>query len=334
MFSEPISGAGNASVAHVVPDELLSCLLIVAPAHGEASTPDALMAGLPVEHGHLTPGLFARAARRAHLSSHLVRTPLTRLKDALLPAIVLLHGERACVVLGFNDDRSQARVIYPELGDSPVHLPVAELEKDYAGTSIYARPTQRFDARTSQVRAGRHGHWFWSVIAENRQLYRDVLLAAFLSNLFALGMPLFIMNVYDRVVPNFAVETLWALSIGLLLMLVSDLVLRTMRSRFVDLASSRSDVKLSAFIMERVLGMRMEQRPASAGSFASNLRAFESVRDFISSATVVAFIDLPFGLIFMVVIGCIMEIGQFGQQIGLGQSDAWQVHGALRVHEM
>ena len=172
------------------------------------------------------------------------------------------------------------------------------------------------------------------MIAENRQLYGDVLLAAFLANLFALGMPLFIMNVYDRVVPNFAVETLWALSIGLLLMLVSDLVLRTMRSRFVDLASSRSDVKLSAFIMERVLGMRMEQRPASAGSFASNLRAFESVRDFISSATVVAFIDLPFGLIFMVVIGCIMEIGQFGQQIGLGQSDAWQVHGALRVHEM
>lgn len=305
MFSEPISGAGNASVAHVVMDELLSCLLIVARAHGEASTPDALMAGLPVEHSRLTPGLFARAARRAHLSSHLVRTPLTRLKDALLPAIVLLHGERACVVLGFNDDRSQARVVYPELGDSPVQVPVAELEKDYAGTSIYARPTQRFDARTPQVRAGRHGHWFWGVIAESRPLYRDVLLAAFLANLFALGMPLFVMNVYDRVVPNQAFDTLWVLALGLSLMLVGDLVLRTLRGRFVDLASSRADVKLSAFIMERVLGMRMEQRPASAGSFASNLRAFESVRDFIGSATVVAFIDLPFALIFMVVIAWI-----------------------------
>lgn len=305
MFSEPLSGTGNASVAQAVPDELLSCLVIVARVHGEAITPDALMAGLPVDRHRLTPSLFARAARRAHLSSQLVHTPLTRLKDALLPAIVLLQGERACVVLGFNDDRSQAHVVYPELGDSPGYLPLAELEKDYAGTSIYARPTLRFDARTPQVRAGRHGHWFWSVIAENRQLYHDVLLAALLANLFALGMPLFIMNVYDRVVPNFAVDTLWALSIGLLLMLVSDLVLRTMRSRFVDLASSRSDVKLSAFIMERVLGMRMEQRPASAGSFAANLRAFESVRDFIGSATVVAFIDLPFGLIFMVVIGWI-----------------------------
>lgn len=289
-------------------DELLDCLLIVARAHGEIPTRDALMAGLPAEHGRLTPGLFARAARRAHLSSNLVRSPLAHLKTALLPAIVLLQGERACVLLGYNEDRSQARVVYPELGDAPVLVPLATLEADYLGTSIYARPTQRFDARTPEVRAGRHGHWFWSVIAESRPLYRDVLLAAFLANLFALGMPLFVMNVYDRVVPNHAFETLWVLSLGLLLMLVGDLVLRTLRGRFVDLASSRADVKLSAFIMERVLGMRMEQRPASAGSFASNLRAFESVRDFIGSATVVAFIDLPFALIFMLVIGWISWI--------------------------
>jgi len=155
------------------------------------------------------------------------------------------------------------------------------------------------------VRAGKHQHWFWGVIAESRPLYNDVLLAALLANTFALGMPLFVMNVYDRVVPNQAFETLWVLALGLMIMLISDLVLRTMRGRFVDLASSRADVKLSAFIMERVLGTRMEQRPVSAGSFASNLRAFESVRDFIGSATVVAFIDLPFALIFMLVIGWI-----------------------------
>ncbi len=286
-------------------DELLQCLQIIARAHGELPTREALMAGLPAENARLTPGLFARAARRAHLSSQVVRCPLTQLNDVLLPAVVLLKNERACVLLGFNQDRSQARVAYPELGDAPVDVPLATLEADYLGSSIYARPTQRYDARTPEVRSGRYDHWFWGVIAESRPLYQDVLLAALLANLFALGMPLFTMNVYDRVVPNHAFETLWVLALGLLLMLVSDLVLRTMRGRFVDLASSRADVKLSAFIMERVLGTRMEQRPASAGSFASNLRAFESVRDFIGSATVVAFIDLPFALIFMVVIGWI-----------------------------
>ena len=154
-------------------------------------------------------------------------------------------------------------------------------------------------------RGTRAGHWFWSVMAENRALYRDVLLAALVINVFALALPLFSMNVYDRVVPNNAIETLWALAIGVMIVICSDFVLRMLRGYFVDLAGSRADVKLSAVIMEKVLGLRMEARPDSAGSFASNLRAFESVRDFISSATVTAFIDLPFALLFVIVIGWI-----------------------------
>ena len=286
-------------------NDLLDCLLVVARAHGHAPTRETLMAGLPAEGEQLTPALFERAARRAHLSSQWVRVALTGLNDALLPAIALLRDDRACVVLGFSEDRRQVRVVHPELPDAPVEVPLEELQADYTGRAVYARPTHRYDARTPQVRAGRHGHWFWSVIGESRPLYRDVLIAALLANVFALGVPLFTMNVYDRVVPNLAFDTLWVLAVGLVLVLVADLVFRVMRSHFVDLAGSRADVKLSAFIMERVLGMRMEQRPASAGSFASNLRAFESVRDFIGSASVVAFIDLPFALIFMVVIGWI-----------------------------
>jgi ATP-binding cassette subfamily C protein LapB len=298
------SADGHAS-AVPASDELLECLLIVARAHGELPTRDALMAGLPAEQARLSPALFERAARRTHLNSRLVKTPLSQLKNGLLPAIALMQDQRACVILDVNADRSEVRVVYPDLPDSPVMVALDALQAQYLGTTIYARPAHRFDARTPSVRQARQGHWFWSVMAESRPLYVDVLFAAFLANLFALGMPLFTMNVYDRVVPNHAFETLWVLALGLLLMLLGDLVLRTMRGRFVDLASSRVDVKLSAYIMERVLGTRMEQRPASAGSFASNLRAFESVRDFISSATVVAFIDLPFSIIFMITIAWI-----------------------------
>ena len=286
-------------------DELLACLLVLAKSHGENLTRDGALAGLPIENGRLTPALFARAAHRAGLSSKVVRQALPVLKAELFPLILLLHDERACVLLGRSDKGQTLKVVYPELGDAPVDVPLETMEAQYNGYAIYARPRLHFDARSPEVNAGRHGHWFWSVIAENRKLYRDVLLAAFLANLFALGMPMFTMNVYDRVVPNQAFDTLWILSSGLLLILLGDLLLRILRGRFVDLASSRTDVKLSAYIMERVLGTRMEQRPVSAGSFAANLRAFESVRDFISSATVVAFIDLPFALIFMVVIGWI-----------------------------
>ncbi len=282
-------------------DELLACLLILARSHGEVASADSVLAGLPLEQGRLTPSLFERAAHRAGLASRVVRQPLAGLKAELFPVVLLLQGNRACLLVGRSADGRSVQLVHPELGEAPVSLPVEQVEPSYSGRAIYARPRLRFDARSPEVSAGRHGHWFWSVIADNRALYRDVLLAAFLTNLFALAMPMFTMNVYDRVVPNQAFDTLAALSVGLLLVLLGDLVLRVLRGRFVDLASSRADVRLSARIMERVLGTRMEQRPASAGSFAANLRAFESVRDFIGSATVVAFIDLPFALIFLLV---------------------------------
>lgn len=301
--SQPTLGERSDPVAEG--DELLSCLLILARSHGETLTRDAALAGLPAERGKLTPALFERAARRAGLASRVVRQPLMALKAELFPVVLLQQGDHACLLVGRSADGQTLQLVYPELGAAPVSLPIDQVESRYSGRAIYARPRLRFDARSPEVRAGRHGHWFWSVIAENRALYRDVLLAALLTNLFALAMPLFTMNVYDRVVPHQAFDTLAVLSAGLLLVLVGELVLRVLRGRFVDLASSRADVKLSAAIMERVLGMRMEQRPVSAGSFASNLRAFESVRDFIGSATVVAFIDLPFALIFLVVVGWI-----------------------------
>ncbi|AKU13807.1 ABC transporter ATP-binding/permease [Azoarcus sp. CIB] len=302
VFARP---ENNPNEMHADADALLDCLLLIARAHGAATTRDAALAGLPLEDGRLNPALFARAARRAGLSSKLVRCAPERLNPSLLPAVLLLKGEKACVLLGWSEDGERAQVVFPELGEAAVEMTRAELAARHDGHAIYARPMFRFDARTPEVRPVKRQHWFWGVIAENSALYRDVLLAAFMINLFAIAMPLFVMNVYDRVVPNHAIETLWVLGIGVLIVLAGDLILRTMRGYFVDLASSRADVKLSAAIMERVLGLRMEQRPESAGSFAANLRAFESVRDFISSATVVAFIDVPFALVFLIVIGWI-----------------------------
>src|SRR5690606_14520612 len=98
---------------------------------------------------------------------------------------------------GWDDTRSVARVVFPELGEAAVDMPVAELAARYSGRAIYLRPRFRFDARSPMVRPARAQHWFWGVIAENRALYRDVLIAALLINLFALAMPLFVMNVYD-----------------------------------------------------------------------------------------------------------------------------------------
>ena len=286
------------------PDPLLDCLLEVCRLHGVASSRAALSAGLPLENGRLTLALAERAAQRAGLSTKLQRLRADRIDTATLPAILVLRGSGACVLLGWTED-GDARVLLPETGQGAVVMPRKDLARRHGGVVLFVRPHFRFDERTPEVRRTRSGHWFWSAIASQRGVYRDVLWAALLINLFALAFPIFTMNVYDRVVPNHTVETLWVLALGLLLVLLADLYMRSLRSHFVDEASARIDVQLSSSLMERVLGMRLEHRPQSVGSFAANLRGFETVRDFIASSTVTAMIDLPFALIFIAVMAWI-----------------------------
>lgn len=286
-------------------DPLLECLLVLSSFHGNSLNRDSLVSGLPLEKEHLTPSLFGRAAARAGFVSKVLSKPLSKLRNRALPAVLLLDGNEACVLMSWKGNKGSAQVVYPEFPESVEDIPAEKLEKRYSGAVIYARPRFLFDSRTPQITKEKKGHWFWGAMRENLSLYRDVLLAAFFINIFALSLPLFIMNVYDRVVPNHAFETLWILAAGIGIVLMADLLLRTMRGYFLDLAGKRVDILLSARIMEQVLGLRMEQRPLSVGAFAANLRSFETVRDFITSASLTALIDLPFTLIFLLVIGWI-----------------------------
>uniref|UniRef100_Q47B49 Cyclolysin secretion/processing ATP-binding protein CyaB n=1 Tax=Dechloromonas aromatica (strain RCB) TaxID=159087 RepID=Q47B49_DECAR len=309
-MSEVSSGSVGVGVSGVREDilhhdPLLDCLVELTRIHGRPSTRAALISGLPLEKGVLSPSLFARSASRAGLSAKVVRRSLDRIDDALLPAVLLLKNEEACVLLGWDASGQMARLLFPETGQGTVLLSREMLADRYLGIAIFARPHFRFDSRTPQVGDVKLRHWFWGALADQWPVYRDVLGAAMLINLVALAMPLFTMNVYDRVVPNRAFETLWVLSLGIMLVIGIDMVLRSLRGYFIDLASARIDMQLSAKIMERVLGVRMEARPAAVGAFSSNLRSFESVRDFITSASVTAFIDLPFALLFVLVIAII-----------------------------
>jgi len=288
----------------IAPDSLLDCLIEVARLHGHAATRASLSAGLPMDKGPLPLALAERAAARAGLAAKLQRLSLKDIDDKTLPAILVLQNNQACVLLS-QDAQGKAKVLLPETGQGSIELSAQELASRYSGIVLFARPHFRFDERTPEVRDTKTGHWFWGAVLAQRFVYRDVLSAALLINLFALAFPIFSMNVYDRVVPNHAVETLWALAIGVMLVQASDLAMRLLRSHFVDEASARIDVQISATLMERVLGMKLENRPQSVGSFASNLRGFEQVRDFIASSTVTALVDLPFALLFVVVIGWI-----------------------------
>lgn len=286
-------------------DALLECLLYICRHNRLATTRDALTSGLPLEGGKLNPELFKRSAERLRLEVTVKQGAVATLLQPQADVTLLLNNHRACQLIKIDESQHFAQVVFPDLSPDAVTISLADLAAEYTGYALITKQNFMFDARTPEVGRVKVRHWFWGTLAENKGIYRDVMVAALLINIFALAMPLFTMNVYDRVVPNKAVETLWVLGIGVALIVLGDLLLRSMRAYFLDWASARIDVKLSAQIMEKVLGTRYEAKPNSVGSFASNLRSFESVRDFITSATVVTLIDLPFGIIFLIVIAWI-----------------------------
>ena len=281
-------------------DPLLQALVSTCKILHIPHSAETLTAGLPLVNNKLTPALFIRAAKRVGLSAGLVERPLDKISNLVLPAVLLLKGNKTCVLL--SEENEQCSIILPETGNGKKIVPFHVLKAEYTGLAFFIQISHKFDNRTADIAASKDKHWFWDVIYKSWPIYAEVLVASFLINLFALASPLFVMNVYDRVVPNHALETLWVLAIGIGIVFSFDFLMKTLRGYFIDVAGKRSDVILSSTIFEKVMGIKMESRPTSVGVFANNFHEFESFRDFLTSATLATLIDLPFLFVFLLVI--------------------------------
>lgn len=286
-------------------DSLLACLVELTRLLGYPCSAEHLVNGLPLRNNQLSPDLLERAAARAQCATKLLRRGLDNIPDQALPAILFLKNGRHCVLVSRDSKSSTAQVMFAE-NSAPVEIETAKLQQMYDGLVAFVQPHYRVEHRSKEnLLVTKEKNWFWSAIFSNWRLYRDALAAAFLINVFAMVMPLFTLNVYDRVVPNNAMETLWALAVGVIVVLLFNWILTVTRSRVVDKASSEVDIHISAKIMEQVLDLRLDSRPSSVGAFAANLRSFEAVRDFIASASLTTLVDVPFSFLFIAVLGWI-----------------------------
>lgn len=280
-------------------DPLLNSLIYVSRYYGLANSPEALINGLPLSDGKLTPFLFPRSAERAGLVAKENRAPLGDITPLVLPAVILLKGGNACVLNSISDDKSEAEIVTGDSGLVPVSIAWADLEEQYIGRYFLVKKQFRYDERSPEVLKTKEGHWFWGTIWQSKHIYRDVLVASILINLFAVAAPMFTRLVYDKVVPNLAFETLWVLASGIFVIFLFDLCLKLMRSYFIDVAGKKSDILISSKLFSKVMGIRMEARPPSVGAFARHLQEFESIREFFTSATIGSLIDLPFAILFL-----------------------------------
>lgn len=280
-------------------DPLEECLIFLAR-HLELPVSDsAIRAGRVGVGKRLDPASFVEAAERHGLAAGLGEHDLEHLPDSLLPAVALLKGQRAVVITERLPDGGFA-LFDPAFG-GVTRCTQATLARDYLGHLIPVRSRHRASA-LGVAPAIDGGHWFWSALSSNRWTYMQVVMAAALTNFLGLSTSLFIMVVYDRVLPNEAIESLVALTIGVSVALLFDFLVKTLRSVFIDKAGQQADLRMGRRIFDHVLNLQMSAKRGSAGGFANTLREFETLRDFFASASLVALVDLPFILLFIWVI--------------------------------
>lgn len=284
-----------------VADPLLSSLVFLTAHFGRSKSAEALRAGLAYDERGMGPMLFCEAADKLGLKTKIAKTgKIARISPHALPVVAMMTGNHAVVILSIKGER--AKIFLPETG-AEKEVKLEALEKQYSGHAIYIHPRPEFTDPDAPHRNDADRHWFWGVFWNNYDIYSKVLVAAVLINLFGLTSSIFVMVFYNRVIPNNALETGWVLGIGALSVFVFDFILRTLRGYFIDFSGRKIDVIAARRIYDQLLNMKLAARPPSSGAFASMLREFDSVREFMNSATLTALVDLPFCFFFLFVIG-------------------------------
>ncbi|MCA1662279.1 MAG: type I secretion system permease/ATPase [Novosphingobium sp.] len=283
-------------------DPLVACIEEMAARFGVAFAP-GLLSGLALDRdGRLPWHQLGPALEQLGLNY----TPEDRAKlpkpPELYPAIVAL-GDDAAVVHEIRD--GQVLVWRPEAGQAAWE-PLADLAPTYSGRmlAVSGDPQALRDAGQPWHKRARE-HWFWSEIAKDRRRFAPVLVATVVVNLLALALPLFSMNVYDRVIPNRAEATLWVLAVGVLLAFGLEYALRRARTEVLDQIGRDLDLRLSQKIYSKILSAPLAERKGHTGNLVARVSEYAIVRDFFASTTVVLMIDMAFLVLFVAMIAYI-----------------------------
>ncbi len=312
--TEMSAGTASPDVGPDNQDILATALSDIARHFGRAIPAVAITSGLPLTNGRLAIDHVAEAAERAGLLANRDHVRLLSLTDSDLPMIVVTRDGAAVLWRVETAEDGGASVAVWAKPGAPLPSdarPLSELMATATGEAVRVRPapTVQTSHAAGDAIAGlppkAQGPWFWFALKGLGGVYAKALAATVAVNILALTLPLFSMNVYDRVLPNAIEETLWALAIGAAIAVTFEVLIRTLRSRLIDLASRRVDVLLANFIFGRLLGARASLKPIAAGVRANALREFETLRDFLNSATLTVFGDLPFLVLFLVIIGVV-----------------------------
>ena len=282
-------------------DSLLESLVFISKYYQRSTSKASLTSGFTIHNNSMSVDNFILSSKRIGLISKIVTRKLENISKLALPSVLLLKEKRACVLVGIEGDI--AKIILPDINDAETNISLSQLRDEYLGSLLIIKPEYNFNNKiTNEVLIEKPKQWFWGALKRNMYLYNKVIIAAVIINLFILATPLFMKNVFDRILPNNAIETMWAMTFGIMIIIIFDFILKLLRAYYIGKAGKRADVVMSNKIFDQLLNIKLDEKPASTGQFVSRLQSFETVREFFTSATVSTFVDIPFILLFMGVI--------------------------------
>jgi ATP-binding cassette, subfamily C, bacterial LapB len=281
-------------------DPYFGCLLKLTDIYNRIITPETLVAGLPIVD-KMDLDIFIEALDRIRLRGELQEVGYDSIASNNIPCLIHDNDNTPYLLLNINEG---AYTIFDPKTEEQKRITEDEFKNVYTGVIV----TLKESLNISQEELGLNldaEHWFFGAFWRYRAAYYKILLAALFTNLLNIVVPLYSMNVYDRVISNHATQTLVVLSVGVFIALFFDLCLRFIKGYFLDVVSKNVDKKLSHKLVEKILGLRLDKIDMSTGSLISQVRELETIRDFLSSSTIVTIVDIPFSIIFLGVIAII-----------------------------
>jgi ATP-binding cassette subfamily C protein LapB len=276
---------------------LISATILLLREYGIRKSGAAVRDAVDISHQYVGPKEAVSSLSSLGFKASFGQLNIANLSEEFFPLIAFKQAGEAVVVSSAPVD-SKISIINP-VSRKKEELSTADFKSDFSQYAIIAK---ELNEREKEERSG---HWFFSAFRKSKWIYVQVMIAAMVSNFLSLTTALFTMTVYDRVIPNGAFESLVALSIGVIIALAFDFLIKSLRASFVDTASKRADLEISRRLFERILTLTPTEQRQKTGAMAGTIREFETLREFFNSSTLVILIDLPFVFFFIYVISLI-----------------------------
>ena len=276
---------------------LISALILLLREYGIRKSGAAVRDAVDVSHQYVGPKEAVSSLSRLGFKASFGRLNIANLSEEFFPLIAFKKNGEPVVILTAPIG-GKISIINPK-SRKKEEISGAEYKSNFSQYAIIAK---ELNEREKEERSG---HWFFSAFRKSKWIYVQVMIAAMVSNFLSLTTALFTMTVYDRVIPNGAFESLIALSIGVIIALAFDFLIKSLRASFVDTASKRADLEISRRLFERILTLTPTEQRQKTGAMAGTIREFETLREFFNSSTLVILIDLPFVFFFIYVISLI-----------------------------